>query len=221
MSARTILIMGPPGAGKGTQASNLVDTYGLEHLATGDVLRQAVNAGTDLGLQAKEYMNKGELVPDDVIIGMLRDLIAGLDGERGVLLDGFPRTVAQAEALESTLDSIGRSVDVALDITVPNDELLNRLASRWICKDCQTPFNANSNPPAKAEICDHCGGPLYQRDDDTPEAVRQRLQVYADQTAPVSAFYADRGLRSEIDGNQQPAAVQTAIDEAISAPAGA
>jgi adenylate kinase len=216
-NARTILIMGPPGAGKGTQAGHLVSAYSLRHVATGDVLREAVAAGTELGKTAKGYMERGELVPDEVIIGLLRELIAGLADSEGVLIDGFPRTVAQAEALDETLAQLGREIDAVLDVTVPKDVLVERLASRWICRDCQTPFNVLSNPPAQKGVCDKCGGELYQRADDTSEAVTNRLDVYEAQTAPVSGYYRDKGLLREIDGNQPLDAVQESIDTELGA----
>lgn len=220
MSARTILIMGPPGAGKGTQASHLVERYTLRHVATGDVLRDAVRAGTALGTEAKAFMDRGELVPDTVIIGLLRELIDGLAADEGVLLDGFPRTVAQATALDAVLEGLGRSIDVVLDISVPKDVLVDRLSSRWICRTCQTPYNTQTNPPAAPGVCDRDGGELYQRDDDRAEAVSRRLDVYTEQTAPVSGFYRERGLLREIDGNQDLGAVQAQLDEQILAAAG-
>jgi adenylate kinase len=209
--------MGPPGAGKGTQASHLVETYRLRHLATGDVLRGAVAAGTELGVQAKSYMDAGKLVPDDVIIGMLADLIGGLGDDEGVLLDGFPRTVAQAEALDTILARLGRDIDVVLDIEVPEDVLVDRLSGRWICRDCQHPYNVNSRPPREAGRCDNCGGELYQRSDDTSDAVTTRLQTYLDDTAPVSSFYRDKGVIETIDGNRSLAEVQQSIDHAMGA----
>lgn len=217
VGARTVLIMGPPGAGKGTQAGHLVSAYSLRHVAMGDVLRTAVADGTELGRTAQGYMDRGELVPDEVIIGLLRDLIAALGDSEGVLIDGFPRTVAQAEALDQALDTLGRNVDVVLDISVPSDVLVGRLASRWICRDCQTPYNVNSNPPAQPGMCDACGGELYQRADDTSEAVSNRLAVYEAQTAPVSEYYRGRGLLRVIDGNQPLDTVQGAIDMELGA----
>lgn len=213
--APIVLIMGPPGAGKGTQATHLVDAYSLKHVATGDLLRAAVAEGTELGLAAKAFMDAGDLVPDDVIIGMIRELVATLDDATGVLLDGFPRTVAQAEALATTLDDLGRGIDMALDITVPSDVLVERLSGRYICRSCQRPYNVASKPPAVAGVCDHCGGELYQRADDTSDAVRTRLDVYEAQTAPVSQWYADQGVLVAIDGNRSAADVQAAIDSAL------
>ncbi|MCW2950685.1 MAG: adk [Thermoleophilia bacterium] len=214
-TAPIVLIMGPPGAGKGTQAGHLVDTYGLRHVATGDLLRTAVSNGTPLGLEAKRFMDAGDLVPDDVIIGMIRELIAASDASVGVLLDGFPRTDAQALALDQTLADLGRQVDVVLDISVPDDTLVERLSGRWICRTCQTPYNVNSRPPAIAGVCDLDGGELYQRTDDQAEAVRHRLDVYHTQTAPVADYYRDNGRLVEIDGDQAPTDVRAALDSAI------
>lgn len=215
--APIVLIMGPPGAGKGTQAAHIVEQYGLEHLATGDVLRNAVAAGTPLGLEAKTFMEAGKLVPDEVTIGLLRDLMSKLPEGRGVLLDGFPRTLPQAEALTETIAGLGRKVDAVLDVQVPRQILIERLSSRWICRSCQRPYNVVTNPPQVAGVCDACKGELYQRADDVPEAVAKRLDVYVEQTAPVSAYYRDLGVYSEIDGNRSFADVQAAIDATLGA----
>ncbi|MCB0878926.1 MAG: adenylate kinase [Thermoleophilia bacterium] len=211
----TALIMGPPGAGKGTQAGHLVSQYGLTHVATGDLLRNAVAAGTRLGVKAKGYMDAGELVPDSLIIGLIRELVDDLPEDRGLLLDGFPRTRAQAVALDETLGELDRDVDVALDIRVPDDVLVDRLSGRWICRSCQTPYNLNTKPPKVDGVCDLDGGELYQRDDDTPEAVRNRLKVYAEQTRPVADYYADQGTLATIDGDRAPDEVRAALDAAM------
>lgn len=219
--APTVLIMGPPGAGKGTQASHLVGSYALRHVATGDVLRTAVAEGTELGITARHYMERGDLVPDELIIGLLRELVGSLSAGEGVLLDGFPRTRPQAEALDVMLDELGRGIDVVLDVRVPGDVLVQRLSGRWICRACQTPYNEQSNPPASAGTCDRCGGELYQRDDDRPESVANRLAVYERDTEPVSSYYADKGVLVTIDGNQPLDAVQAALDAAMSRAASA
>ncbi len=211
----TVLIMGPPGAGKGTQAGHLVFAYSLTHVATGDLLRNAVAAGTELGLEAKGYMDAGNLVPDALMIGLIRELAAELPEDAGLLLDGFPRTSAQAQALDEMLAELGRGIDVALDIRVPDDVLVERLSGRWICRTCQTPYNVNSAPPKVAGVCDLDGGELYQRDDDTADAVRNRLGVYAAQTAPVSEHYAASGVLATIDGNQSADQVRDDLDAAM------
>ena len=211
----TVLIMGPPGAGKGTQAGHLVEHYGLRHVATGDLLRSAVAEQTPLGLEAKGFMDAGNLVPDAVMIGLIRELAAGLPDDAGILLDGFPRTRAQAVALDETLGALDRDVDVALDIRVPDDVLVERLSGRWICRTCQTPYNVNSRPPKVEGVCDLDGGELYQRSDDTADAVRNRLQVYVDQTAPVAGYYADHGSLVTIDGDQSADDVRGALDAAM------
>lgn len=216
----TVLIMGPPGAGKGTQSGHLVEAYGLRHVATGDLLREAVAAGTPLGLEAKSFMDAGNLVPDEVMIGLIRELAAELPAGAGLLFDGFPRTRAQAVALDETLAPLDRDVDVVLDVRVPDEVLVERLSGRWICRTCQTPYNVNSRPPATEGVCDRDGGELYQRDDDTADAVRNRLGVYAEQTAPVSSYYADQGTLVTIDGNRSPDEVRAALDAAMQSVAG-
>lgn len=213
--APTVLIMGPPGAGKGTQASHLVSEYRLKHIATGDLLREAVAQGTLLGLEAKGYMDAGKLVPDDVIIGMIREAASDLPKDAGLLLDGFPRTRPQAIALDHVLGVLDRDVDVVLDIRVPHDVLIRRLSGRWICRTCQTPYNVDSRPPKEAGVCDLDGGELYQRSDDTAEAVATRLAVYEEQTEPVSGYYRDHGSLVTIDGDQSSDDVRAALDAAM------
>ncbi|MCW2928057.1 MAG: adk [Thermoleophilia bacterium] len=213
--APTVLIMGPPGAGKGTQAGHLVDTYALTHVATGDLLRTAVAQESELGLEAKSFMDAGDLVPDELMIGLIHEVASKLPADRGILLDGFPRTRAQAVALDEMFGALDRDVVVVLDIRVPNDVLVERLSGRWICRTCQTPYNVNSRPPKVAGVCDLDGGELYQRSDDTADAVRNRLEVYEQQTAPVSGYYADHGSLVTIDGNQPLDEVRGALDAAM------
>lgn len=214
-AAPTVLIMGPPGAGKGTQSSHLMTRYSLRHVATGDLLREAVSTGTDLGVQAKQFMDSGELVPDELIIDVIRALVVDLDDSTGILLDGFPRTEAQALALDEMLGSHGRGVDVALDIKVPDSILVERLSGRWICRTCGTPYNVNSRPPKVAGVCDLDGGELYQREDDTAAAVLNRLGVYERQTAPVTDHYRTQDVLVEIDGDQTADEVRAALDDAM------
>lgn len=214
-TAPTVLIMGPPGAGKGTQSSHLMTKYSLRHVATGDLLRDAVTKGSELGVEAKKYMDAGNLVPDDLIIDMIRDLVVNLEDSTGILLDGFPRTEAQAAALDEMLREHGRGVDAALDIKVPDSILVERLSGRWICRTCGTPYNVNSRPPKVAGVCDLDGGELYQRDDDTAEAVMNRLEVYERQTAPVTDYYRTQDVLVEIDGDQHADEVRAALDDAM------
>lgn len=213
--APTVLIMGPPGAGKGTQAAHLVEAYGLRHVATGDLLREAVASETELGLLAKRYMDKGDLVPDEVTIDLLREVVSSLPDDAGLLLDGFPRTRAQAVALDEMLGRLDRDVSLVLDICVPKDVLVERLSGRWICRTCGTPYNAATRPPRVPGVCDLDGGELYQRSDDTSDAVSNRLDVYEQETAPIAGYYRDHGTLVQIDGDQPPAEVRAALDAAM------
>jgi len=210
-----LIILGPPGAGKGTQASGIVETYGIPHISTGDILRDAVKNQTALGLEAKKCMDRGELVPDEVVIGIVRDRLQEPDTEKGFLLDGFPRTIPQAEALDRMLAEIGRSVGKVVVILVDDEALIKRLTGRRICRDCQTPFHVIFNPPKVEGKCDRCGGQLYQRDDDTEATVRNRLEVYRRQTEPLIDYYDRQGIVARIDGDQAPEAVLADIKEAI------
>ena len=199
MGVRAV-IMGPPGAGKGTQAKLLQERRGVPHISTGDILRDARRAGTVLGREAERYMAKGLLVPDDVVIGIVADRLAAQNHSRGFLLDGFPRTVRQAEALDRILGEGNGRLDAVLSLTVPEDELVRRLAGRRICRQCGTMFHLDVDPAALVGRCDRCGGELYQREDDREETVRARFDVYARDTAPVLRYYGDAGLLHEISG---------------------
>ncbi|MBC7085755.1 MAG: adenylate kinase [Methanomethylovorans sp.] len=194
-----IVLFGPPGAGKGTQAKELAKHYNIPHISTGDILRANVREGTTLGMKAKEYMDKGELVPDEVLIGIIRDRLQMPDCNNGYILDGYPRTLPQAEALETILEEIGKLLDVVLNIEVPDAELIGRLSGRRMCS-CGESYHLMFNHPLKEGTCDACGGKLYQRDDDREEVVRQRLEVYAAKTKPLIDYYDKKGLLVNIDG---------------------
>ena len=195
-----IVLLGPPGVGKGTQANIISDATGLPHISSGDLFRENIKNDTELGKSAQSFMNKGELVPDDVTIGMIRDRLSRPDCKDGALLDGFPRTTVQAEALEKLLAEFGGKVSFVPYITASAATLVERLSGRWTCKAQGHIFNEKSNPPKKPGVCDLDGSELYQRDDDKAETVSRRIQVYFAQTAPLIAYYRERGLLSEIDG---------------------
>lgn len=197
-----ILLMGPPGAGKGTQAAKLVEKYSIPHISTGDIFRAAVKEGTSLGKQAKEYMDAGQLVPDSVTIGIVKERVAKPDCATGFILDGFPRTIEQANALDRTLMELGIKLDRVLNISVPAEELVRRMTGRRICKVCGATYHVAYNPPAQENVCGKCGGELFQREDDKEETVTKRLSVYGAQTKPLIEYYQDKGLYTEIDGTQ-------------------
>jgi adenylate kinase len=195
-----IILRGPPGAGKGTQAKLLIERLQVPQISTGDMLRAAVKDGTPLGRQAKAFMDRGALVPDDVIIGLVRERLQAPDSARGYVLDGFPRTVAQAEALEMTLTDLRLSLDHVLCLDVPNEDLVVRIAGRRTCRQCGAMSHVRFSPTKRGGVCDACGGETYQRDDDREETVRRRLTVYAEQTAPLVRFYEGRGLLRRVAG---------------------
>lgn len=206
-----VAFLGPPGAGKGTQARELAREWGVPHVATGDMLRDAAAAGTPLGREAKGYMDKGALVPDDVIIRMIAERLRRPDARRGFLLDGFPRTIAQAEGLEHLLKDLGQPLERVVYFDVSEPELLRRLTGRRVCRACQTAFHLVSAPPTKAGVCDRCGGQLYQREDDSEATVRHRLGVYARQTAPLLDWYRGRGLLVSVPGEGPIETIRGAI----------
>lgn len=195
-----VVLLGGPGAGKGTQAERLSEALGIPQVSTGDLFRENLKNETELGLLAKGYMERGELVPDEVTVGMVRERLSRPDAAPGAILDGFPRTIAQAEALESLLIDLGNELAVVPYIKVPEDVLLARLAGRWTCRKCGAMYHQLFSPPKKAGVCDKCGGELYQRPDDTPETQRHRIEVYSDQTAPLIDYYRRKGLLVEVDG---------------------
>ena len=197
-----ILLMGPPGAGKGTQAEKLVAEFPIPHISTGDMFRAAVKNGTEMGKEAKKYMDAGGLVPDAVTIGIVRDRLGEADCAKGFILDGFPRTAEQAVALDGILKDLGIKLTAAVNINVPDGDLVNRVTGRRICKSCGATYHVTFNPPKVEGVCDKCGGNLYQRDDDKEETVKKRLEAYHSQTAPLIAYYDKQGVYKEIDGTQ-------------------
>ena len=212
-----VAFLGPPGAGKGTQARDLAQEWGALHLATGDMLREAVAAGSTLGREAKSYMDKGALVPDDVIIRMMAERLGAADASRGFILDGFPRTIAQAEALARLLKDLGQTVDTVVYFDVSEPELLRRLTGRRVCRTCGHSYHVTSNPPKRAGVCDACGGELYQRDDDGEATVRNRLEVYRRQTAPLLDYYRQRNLLVTVSGEGPVVTIRDAIRSAVGA----
>jgi len=212
-----IVMMGPPGAGKGTQAKLLASRYGFAHLSPGDLLRQAVKDGTELGLKAKDYMDAGLLVPDDLIVELIGRNLQDRAGRArgGVIFDGFPRTLPQAEALDRLLGEMGRPLDVAVNIVLPEDEAVRRLTGRRVCRVCGANYHVQYKPPRGQGVCDQCGGPLYQRSDDTEETARARLDVYRRQTEPLVDYYDGLGLRLDVDGRGEVAEVTERLVRAL------
>jgi adenylate kinase len=210
-----IVLLGPPGAGKGTQAVIIAERKKVAHVASGDLFRKHLGEGTELGKHAKTYMDRGELVPDDVTTSMVLDRIAEADAAGGYVLDGFPRTSEQATALDAALASHGQAIDVTPLIEVDTEELVRRLAGRWICRSCQRPYHEISAPPAVAGVCDDCGGELYQRDDDKPEVVRARLETYQRQTAPLIGYYEGQSKLVRVDGDQPVETVTAALMKSV------
>ncbi|MFC4778120.1 adenylate kinase [Paenibacillus sp. GCM10023252] len=206
-----ILFMGPPGAGKGTQAERIVAEFGIPHISTGDAFRLAMKQGTPLGLKAKEYVDQGLLVPDEITNGIVRERLLVDDCNKGFLLDGFPRTLQQAEALDGMLTEMNRSIDHVVNLTVDRGLLLARLTGRRICKACGSTYHVMFNPPKQDGTCDKCGGELYQRSDDTEEKVGTRLDEYISKTAPLLNYYSGKGLLREVDGEKEIDAVTADI----------
>ena len=210
-----IILMGPPGAGKGTQAEKLVELYQIPHISTGDMFRKAQKDGTELGLKAKEYMEQGQLVPDEVTVGIVRERLAEADCKDGFLLDGFPRTVQQADALDGILKDLGMALDRVINIEVDKAFLVDRLTGRRVCRTCGATFHVVNKAPKVEGACDKCGGELYQRNDDKIETVSNRLDVYAAQTAPLIEYYQSKGVMSSIDGSKSMEDVLADIRSAL------
>lgn len=215
MSQFDLVLLGPPGAGKGTQAGRIVAEYGIPHISTGDILRAAVKNQTTMGLEAKKYMDAGDLVPDSVVIGIVKDRLQEPDTAKGFLMDGFPRTIPQAEALDKALEGLSRAITNTIVLLVDEELLIQRLTGRRICRSCQTPFHVMFTQPKVEGVCDVCGGELYQRDDDTEETVRNRLEVYRSQTEPLIGYYDQFGVVARIDGAQDAEKVFADIREAV------
>lgn len=198
-----LILLGPPGAGKGTQASSIVKKYQIPHISTGDIFRKNIKEGTELGKKAKEYMDKGLLVPDDLVVAIVKDRLTEEDCKEGFLLDGFPRTVAQADALDIELRELSYSLDDVINIDVSKEELIERAVGRRVCKDCGATFHIKFNSPKIEGICDVCSGELQQRKDDTVETVTKRIEVYLEQTQPLINYYENKGILINIDGKQE------------------
>ena len=210
-----LVLLGGPGAGKGTQAERLSQNLGIPQVSTGDLFRENLKEETELGRLAQGYMERGELVPDDVTVAMVRERLSRPDAAEGAILDGFPRTVAQAEALDELLGDMGTQLAAVPYIKVPQDVLLARLAGRWTCRSCGAMYHEIFNPPEQAGICDRCGGELYQRPDDTPKTQRHRITVYFEQTAPLIDHYREKGLLAEVDGRLGIDEVQAQLLEVV------
>ncbi len=197
-----LIFLGPPGAGKGTQAKRVAEKYGIPQISTGDMLREAVAKGTELGKKAKEYMDKGELVPDEVVIGIVKERLQQPDCEKGFILDGFPRTLAQAEALDEMLKELNKKIDAVINVVVPEEEVVKRITYRRTCRNCGAVYHLIYAPPKEDNKCDKCGGELYQRDDDKEETVRERYRVYKQNTEPLIDYYRKKGILYDVDGTK-------------------
>jgi adenylate kinase len=211
MSELNLILLGPPGSGKGTQGERLAEDFRLPYYATGDILRAAVRDETEIGRQAKEYMDRGDLVPDEVIIGVISERVEGSEADDGFILDGFPRTTRQAEALDEEMQRLGRDLSAAILIDVPEEEVVRRLGGRRTCIDNGHIFHVDFDPPKEEGLCDICGGKLVVRDDDKPEVIRNRLAQYEQKTAPLVDYYENKGILKHVDGAHTPDEVSEKI----------
>lgn len=212
-----IIMLGAPGAGKGTQAKQIAGKYSIPHISTGDIFRANIKNGTELGKKAKEYMDQGLLVPDELTCDLVMDRIQQDDCKNGFVLDGFPRTIPQAEALDAALTKIGEKMDYAIDVDVPDENIVSRMSGRRACLDCGATYHIVSLPPKTEGKCDHCGSDLVLRDDDKPETVQKRLTVYHEQTQPLIDYYKNQGILKSVDGTQPMESVFTAITDILGA----
>lgn len=213
--AHNLVLLGPPGAGKGTQAKELSARLGVPHISTGDMLRDAARGGTDLGLRAKAIMDRGELVPDEILTGLVGERLAAADCAGGFILDGYPRNLAQAGTLEGVLREMGKPEVVALELEVPDELIVGRLGDRRSCPSCGAVYNLASSPPTREGACDRCGAGLVRRDDDRPETIRERLRVYHEKTAPLTEWYGSKGRLRRVPGSGAPAQVLAALERVL------
>ena len=212
-----IIMLGAPGAGKGTQAKMIAEKYGIPHVSTGDIFRANIKNGTELGMEAKKYMDQGQLVPDELTVKILLDRVAQDDCKNGYVLDGFPRTIPQAEVLDKALTELGDAIDFAIDVNVPDENIVNRMSGRRACLTCGATYHVTFAPPAKEGICDVCGAELVLRDDDKPETVQKRLAVYHEQTQPLIDYYKEKGVLHSVDGTKDMEEVFQSITEILGA----
>lgn len=210
-----VIMLGAPGAGKGTQAKRIADRYGVPHISTGDIFRANMKNGTELGMEAKKYMDAGQLVPDELTVKILLDRVAQDDCKNGYVLDGFPRTIPQAEVLDKALAELGDHVDYAIDVDVPDENIVRRMSGRRACTGCGATYHIEHVPPKAEGICDRCGETLVLRDDDKPETVQNRLKVYHDQTQPLISYYTNKGILRTVDGTKDMEDVFAAITEIL------
>ena len=215
LNVMNLILLGAPGAGKGTQAKLISERHGIPQIATGDILREAVTSGTELGRKAKEFMDRGELVPDEIVIGIVKERLAQPDCENGFILDGFPRTLVQAEALDNILAEMNKKIDAVINIDVSEEETIKRITYRRTCKKCGAIYHLIYNPPKEDKKCDKCGGELYQRDDDKEETVRERFRVYRERTEPLIDYYKKKGLLHNVDGTKNIQDVFREIEDVL------